>query len=221
MIKNMAKTLTLLCAISLLWGCDSQQDAVTVNDESYIEGVHFRQLDKAIELEGAIAPSVIEIFWYGCSHCEKFEPQLQPWLKTLPDNVSFVRSPAIWSPIMLVHASAYYVAQVLKPSHDFHMQLFTRIMALRNSNDVEYHKKQIAQLFTSQGITAEEFERLYLSTQVSEKVVSSSNLMKMANIQSTPTVIIDGKYVLIASAFKSTDEMLAAARTLFDHRTAN
>ena len=40
---------------------------------------------------------VLEVFWYGCSHCYDFEPYVKKWLATKPDDVDFRRMPGIFS----------------------------------------------------------------------------------------------------------------------------
>ncbi|MGK0500728.1 MAG: thiol:disulfide interchange protein DsbA [Oceanicoccus sp.] len=156
----------------------------------------------------------IEIFWYGCRHCEKFEPLLQDWIKQLPAGSRFSRSPAIWSEPMMVHARAYYVANSLQLGHQFHMKLFTRILGLRASSDLAYHRRSIGQLFKVNGVGEAQFNELYDSDQVSKQVRFSRGLMKAAVINSTPSFLINGKYVLTATGFKSRQEMLALAKAL-------
>ncbi len=46
---------------------------------------------------------VVEVFWYGCPHCYDFEPYIDQWLASKPDDVEFLRMPAIfnesWLPV--------------------------------------------------------------------------------------------------------------------------
>ena len=54
---------------------------------------------------------VIEFFYYGCESCSRLEPQLQAWLKTLPQDVSFRRVPALrrtaWVPLTTVRSEEH------------------------------------------------------------------------------------------------------------------
>jgi thiol:disulfide interchange protein DsbA len=45
-----------------------------------------------VEAPGKI--EVREFFWYGCPHCFKLEPHMQTWLKKIPSDVYFLRTPA-------------------------------------------------------------------------------------------------------------------------------
>ena len=59
-----------------------------------------------VEVPGKI--EVREFFWYGCGHCFKLEPHMQTWLKKLPKDVRFVRTPAAMNPVWEQAARAYY-----------------------------------------------------------------------------------------------------------------
>ena len=37
--------------------------------------------------------TVYEFFSYGCVHCRNFDPILEEWLETAPDDVDFARKP--------------------------------------------------------------------------------------------------------------------------------
>ena len=115
---------------------------------------------------------------------------------------------------MVVHAHAYYMALKLELGHEFHMQLFTRILSLRISKDLAFHKQRIASLFKEKGVSREEFDRLYDSKEIAAQVNGSKMIMKQAGISSTPSFLINGKYLLSGAPFKSSQELLAVARHL-------
>ena len=64
------------------------------------------------------------MFWYGCPHCNRFQPYLEPWIETLPDHVRFVRMPAIFDEVWELHARAYYIADALGVLDDLHREIF-------------------------------------------------------------------------------------------------
>ena len=73
----------------------------------YKEGVHYKKLSPQ-QSETGENVEVLEFFWYGCPHCYTFEPYLNAWKKSNPDNVDFARVPAIVRPDWEVQARAYY-----------------------------------------------------------------------------------------------------------------
>ena len=55
-----------------------------------VEGTHYVKLSQPLPVTpGKI--EVIEFFWYGCPHCNAFEPMLDAWQKGLPADVAFRR----------------------------------------------------------------------------------------------------------------------------------
>lgn len=211
----MKKIFLLVLLIPLLIACEQNKNtAIELNGKTYISGSDYTVLKTPIQFGDRPQTSVLEVFWYGCPHCEDFEPVLQKWIKTLPTGLMFGRSPAIWNESMVVHAQAYYVAQKLQLGHQFHMQLFTRILSLRASKDLDYHRARIASLFAEQGVSKQQFAALLASESIMKQVAASKQLMKVAGIQSTPTFLVSGKYVLTANAFATREELLAVAAHL-------
>jgi predicted DsbA family dithiol-disulfide isomerase len=55
----------------------------------------FQQVPEPATVPNPARVEVIDFFWYGCPYCNLFEPQLQDWLANKPDNVDFIRIPAV------------------------------------------------------------------------------------------------------------------------------
>ncbi|ARN75864.1 thiol:disulfide interchange protein DsbA/DsbL [Oceanicoccus sagamiensis] len=221
-MASIFRYLTLFILLPTLLACEQKSESfIEVNGKTYFANSEFVVLDTPIKFSEGPSPNFIEIFWYGCPHCERFEPIFQDWQKTLPSGLLVGRSPAIWSEVMVVHAYAYHIAQELQLGHDFHMQLFTRILSLRVSKDVDFHKTRIASLFAEQGIDRQQFDTLYASELIARKVAFSGSLMKKASINSTPSFLINGKYLLTGSQFGSSQELLAVARHLLEKELQN
>ncbi len=58
-----------------------------------------------VDVPGKI--EVREFFWYGCGHCFTLEPYMQTWLRQLPKDVNFVRTPAAMNPVWEMNARGY------------------------------------------------------------------------------------------------------------------
>ena len=58
-----------------------------------VEGTHFVRLAQPAPVPAGGKIEVIEFFWYGCPHCNSFEPALEAWVKKLPADVAFRRIP--------------------------------------------------------------------------------------------------------------------------------
>ena len=73
----------------------------------YEAGVHYFELPTPIAVSGD-GIEVTEYFSYGCNHCYQFEPILAAWVKTLPEDVTFNRTPAMWNQGYTLLAQTYY-----------------------------------------------------------------------------------------------------------------
>ena len=63
------------------------------------------RLSQPVPVAPAGKIEVIEFFWYGCPHCNAFEPALEAWAKKLPADVAFRRVP-VGLPRRAVRAAA-------------------------------------------------------------------------------------------------------------------
>jgi thiol:disulfide interchange protein DsbA len=211
----MVRYCLFLLILPLLFACEDDAVAfIEVNGKTYMEGSDYQALETPIRFDDSPLANFIEVFWYGCPHCERFEPIFQEWSKDLPAGIRVARSPAMWNEVMVVHAHAYFMSLKLELGHEFHMQLFSRILSLRISQDLAFHKQRISSLFEDKGFSREEFDRLYDSPEIVAQVNGSKMIMNKAGISSTPSFLINGKYLLSGAPFKSNQELLAVARHL-------
>ncbi len=136
---------------------------------------------------------VVEIFSYLCPHCHRFQPLVDRWLKNAPDNVVFVRMPAIFNQNMLLYARAYYAADALDVLDDVHMALFDAIhREKRRLNTAD----AIGEVFVENGVAKKDFEKAFRSFAVESKVRRAMELTRRYAIAATPSIIVNGKYRL-------------------------
>src|SRR5688572_20567025 len=57
---------------------------------------------------------VIEVFWYGCSHCYELDPTLEEWSRAKPKYIEFSRVPVMWGAQHRQHAKLFYTVQALR-----------------------------------------------------------------------------------------------------------
>jgi len=137
---------------------------------------------------------VAEIFMFGCPACFGFEPRIQGWLEKKADYVNFVRVPAQWSshPESVIHARAYYTAEALGKLQEIEAPFFNEVH--RNGNLLETEEK-LSAFFAAHGIDEAAFKSTFNSFAVNAKVKRADELVRRYRAQSTPTVIVNGKYV--------------------------
>lgn len=148
---------------------------------------------------------VAEIFWYGCPHCYTFDPYLENWRKNLPDDVSFVRIPAVWNSVLQIHARAFYTAEALDVVAELHSPIFREIHNNQNSLDSQ---EALAEFFGQHGVEADAFNAAYESFAVNTKLNRADELSRRYRIASVPTVVINGKYTTDAGMAGGYDELI-------------
>ena len=76
--------------------------------EKFVAGTHYTELRAPVNTPDDNKIEVLEAFWYGCSHCFRFEPLVADWESKAADDVDFRRFPAMWNALMKVHAQIYF-----------------------------------------------------------------------------------------------------------------
>ena len=186
----------------------SNSDSNTQNsNERYTEGVHYRTLATPFDSKtGGI--TVTEFFWYGCSHCAMFEPHIETWKKTKPTGVTLERSPAIWNNAMKLHATVFFIAQAMDNFDKVHEALFGQVMAFHGNKNLEEHKEALATLLAQHGLSKDSFFNQLESFKVKGQVSQAEKLMKQAEVNGTPMIVVNGKYAVINKAAKTPENIL-------------
>ena len=164
----------------------------------FSEGTHYQRLVPAQPtVGGADQIEVAEIFWYGCNHCYDFEAFINRWKEDLPANVRFVRIPAIWNPLVRLHAQLYYTEEVLAESGKL-----ADPETFRSAVFAEYHRRgnrmasveAIQAIFEKHGVSAEDFETTWNSFEVAQKMRVAQDLGRRYQITGVPAIVVNGKY---------------------------
>ncbi|MEW8195723.1 MAG: thiol:disulfide interchange protein DsbA/DsbL, partial [Candidatus Thiodiazotropha sp.] len=134
---------------------------------------------------------VIEFFWYGCPHCYQMEPQLEAWLESKPENVSFVRVPAPLNNKWTVHAQFFYAAEILGLTEKLHKPLFE---ALHDKKRKLYDKDSLIEFAVEQGVDKQKFIDALNSFGVYVKVQNARKLGQRYQLDGVPAIGINGKY---------------------------
>lgn len=204
MIKRLLLGLTLCLAIAQISLAQS---------ESYVEGKHYTRLPQAVRTRDESKIEVVELFWYGCNHCYSFEPIVNKWKSTLPEDVDFLQSPAMWAPIMQTHAKAYFVAKNLGVLDRLGPALFT---ALNVEEKRLANADELAKLFARHGVDREVFLKEFNSFGVGRQVKQADAQARSYQIQGTPEIVVAGKYRISSRGAVGQSQMLEVADFLIE-----
>ena len=206
-MKRSMQILTLVMLMPLAFSSFAQI-------EKYVAGTHYTELAAPVNTNDSSKVEVLEAFWYGCSHCFRFEPLIANWEATAGEDVDFVRFPAMWNALMEIHAQVYYTAEAMDALDTVHEPVFNAINIEGNRLQNE---NQIGALFAKYGISEEDFSKAFNSFTVRTKVNQAKQRMQAYEIRSTPNMIVNGKYlVATGETVRTQAEMLEVVNFLIE-----
>lgn len=133
---------------------------------------------------------VLEFFYYGCTFCAQLEPLLALWLAAGRAEIAFGRVPVIgrdsWVPLGRLH----YTLVGLGALDRMHGAVYRAIHA---------ESRQLGQFEVAldwaarSGLDRERFADTWHSSQVDAQVAHARRLTDDYDIQSTPSIVVDGR----------------------------
>ena len=206
MLKSLVKNIAVL-AVLFLSACSSESDIE--------QGVHFKKITHSLDL--AVSQNyIVEFFWYGCGHCERFEPVINKWSSEQAGRVEVIKMPAIWNKPMELHARAFFLAQELPEFKQLHEELFVVIMQLRGNKNMDVQIQALAQFFSMYGVHQDDFSQRIYTPAMNEKLSHAAKLMKNAEITSTPSLIVNGEYLVLNKSASEEMTILDIAEKLLE-----
>ena len=139
---------------------------------------------------------VMEVFWYGCSHCYALEPYLESWSKNKPEYIELVKVPVMWGPVHRAHARLFYTLEALG-RRDLHSKVFDTIHQQRNmlvANDEQRTRQLQLQFARENGISEKEFNEAYDSFGVRTNLQRAEQLTQRYQVEGVPFIAVNGKY---------------------------
>lgn len=179
----------------------------------YIAGKDYKLIAPAQPTGSGNKIEVLEFFFYGCSHCFDLHPHLAAWEKNKPSDVELVLVPATLNPQWEPMAYTYYALESIGQLHKLHEPLYE---AWNIKNTALVSEEVITQFVAKQGVDDKKFGVAYRSFSVQSKVSRSKQLSQTYKIRGTPTIIVDGKYLVTGlqpqAAILVMNELIAKAR---------
>ena len=174
-------------------------------------GREYRLIIPAQPTESGKRVEVLEFFWYACPHCYHLQPALLAWLKRKPADVEFRRQPAAFQDNWLQLARTYYALDAMGLVDKVHHDVFAAIHDQRSLNPTILARdpKPLFDWMAGKGIDQKKFVDVYNSFAVTARTRRTIEVTGNYDVSSTPTVVVDGKYLtqpsMILRADKSVD----------------
>jgi protein dithiol oxidoreductase (disulfide-forming) len=180
-----------------------------------VEGTHYVRLSQPVPTTtGAGKIEVIEFFWYGCPHCNAFEPALEPWIKQLPADVAFRRAPVAFSQEpFFAHQRIFYALESLGQLSTLHRRVFYAIHSDRLRLD---KPAEISAFMAKNGVDAAKFMEAFDSFSVQTKARQAAQLSASYKIDGVPAIGIQGRYYTSGPLAGNNEKSLAVAEFLIE-----
>ena len=173
--------------------------------DTWQNGVHYRTLTTPVSTAADSGVEVAEVFWYGCPHCYNFKPLSEAWEEKAPDYVNYVRLPAVLGESWAPHAFAFYALESMGELDKVHDALFE---ALADERRPLNSAEALADFVADYGVDAEAFVDAYNSFAVRSRVRQAQTKIMGAQVTGTPTMLVNGKYVVTATMARGHENVL-------------
>ncbi|MEQ1590167.1 MAG: thiol:disulfide interchange protein DsbA/DsbL [Gallionella sp.] len=136
---------------------------------------------------------VLEFFFYGCSHCYHLHAPLSAWEKTMPKDVEMIFVPTMFRDSMEPMARTMYALESLGQRAKLDDPLYRawNVDKIDLSDEVK-----ITDFVGKYGVDRAKFKAAYNGFAMQSKVTRAKQMVRSYQIQGTPTLIVDGKYII-------------------------
>lgn len=168
-------------------------------------------------LDGKI--EVTEFFGYVCPGCNQLAPQIRLWKRQQPADVRVTYVPVEFGPEWLPYAKAYHAAATLGIVDKSHDAVFRAIHVEKSlpGEGMKPDEQAIARFYSQYGVSQQEFTDMMNSFAISGKLNRAKQFAVRSKIQSTPSLVVNGKYLVKGSSW---DDMLRIADALIARERA-
>ena len=154
-------------------------------------GQQYSVLPNAVPVAQPGKIEVAELFWYGCPHCYELERDIGPWAQTLPDDVKFVRIPAMFGGVWNVHGQAFLALEAMGAASHIHKAIFE---AYHTEGKKLATPEAFADFVSTQGIDRDTFLQTFNSFAIKGQAEKARKLAMAYQVTGVPVLIVNGKY---------------------------
>ena len=181
--RPLARLVLIFAAAALAVGAASAQ---------LVEGRNYDRIRNPQPTESGNKIEVIEFFSYGCPHCAELEPHIDAWLAKLPPDVAFRRVPVMFQERWVPLAKLYYTLDALGEEKRLSPEVFK---AIHGKGVALWNDKAMLDWAAANGLDGKKVEDVFGSFAVNGKMNRARQQAQQFNIQSVPTVVVDGKFI--------------------------
>ena len=157
-----------------------------------VAGKDYVVLSPAQPTWGTGGIEVAEVFSYSCIHCAEFQPLVNAWKKKQAADVRFVYVPAVFGGVWDNTARAFFAAEslgVLAKTHDAMFKAFFIDKTIKTGS-----LEDLADAYAKLGVNRSKMLEAMNGFTVSSKLNRARQFALRAGVNSTPSIIVNGKY---------------------------
>ncbi|UPG94090.1 thiol:disulfide interchange protein DsbA/DsbL [Luteibacter aegosomatissinici] len=181
-----------------------------VDDGKWVEGKHYFRIDPAQPTSSPGKIEVTEVFSYGCPACFQYHGVVDDLAKNLPRGTVMTYTPASFRPDenWPLLQRAYLTAQAFGVDKQSHDAVFDAVFKSGELGiiDLKTNKPKaqsawptiddVAKFYAKYGVKPEEFAATANSFTINTKMKRADELIRAYEVDSTPTIVVNGKYRL-------------------------
>lgn len=179
---------TLIFSALLAFGSLMTHSAMA---DSLVAGKHYNVLANPVTTSQADKIEVVALFGYSCPYCYQLEPTLNEWKKDLPEDVSFVKMPAMFGGVWNLHGQMFYTLQALKADDSIHEAIFK---GMHEQNRRLASLPEITAFVGNLGIDKDSFVKAWNSFGVKSQMERAKRQAIAFQVSGVPTLVVNGKY---------------------------
>lgn len=202
--------------------------APLANAQQWVEGKHYFEIKPAQRPDvPAGIVEVTEVFSYGCVHCNRTIPLMDRLKKSLPSNARMAYLPASFNAAESwpLFQRVYYTASALGLIPKMHNTVYAGVWSSNELAVVEPDGRRLkspqptlddaARFFAKKaGIKPEQFLATAKSFSVEAQCRRADQLVKLYKVDSTPTLVVNGRYRVSSSLLRSEEELIGLVNWL-------
>lgn len=135
---------------------------------------------------------ILEFFSFPCPHCNGFDPRLDAWARTRPNDVRIRRIHVAFGRKGDVHQRLYYTLEVLGKVDALRPAVFK---AIHDDANKLRNEEAVFDFAAAHGIDRQRFIATYRSAEVESRVKAAAAAEERYRVGQIPIVFVNGKYV--------------------------
>lgn len=180
------------------------------DEGKWVEGKNYFRIDPAQPTSSPGKIEVTEVFSYGCPACFQYHGVVDDLAKNLPRGTVMTYTPASFRPDenWPLLQRAYLTAQAFGVDKQSHDAMFDAVFKSGELGIIDQQTNKpkaqsawptiddVAKFYAKYGVKPEEFAATANSFTINTKMKRADELIRAYEVDSTPTIVVNGKYRL-------------------------